>query len=462
MGYLKKILLYSILLVLILTSTTIVSSSKNLKQSKTKLLNKEVAADFLQQEAISADDELSMEDIQKFAITLMQIKHYYFKNIKNSELLDRALKGLVSSLDPHSAFLDQKENIELTSATEGQFGGIGIELTLEDNFPKIIAPLDNSPAKLAGLQSGDYIIKIDNNFVEGVKLPEIISQLRGKQGTKVKLGIIRKGQNKPLFFNVTREVIKPQSITSYLLDQDLAYIRIAVFQEPTAKDFTNAIYQLNKSSTHGLKGLILDLRNNPGGLLASAISVANELIDNDQKGDEEIIVHTKGKVPDANSMVIATPGDLLKGEPIVVLINEGSASAAEIVAGALQDNKRAILIGTKSFGKGSVQSIIPIDQQSSIKITTALYYTPLNKTIQAEGLTPDFLVPELAPFNTLQSDEQLSVTEKNLSGHIVKQQKTLKKESVNKPLPEQLRNDYQLAEAIKIIKVMRFTKLTTP
>lgn len=363
-----------------------------------------------------------LKDIQRFSTVIMQIKRYYIEPIKDDTLFENAMRGMVSSLDPHSSYLDEEDLKDLQTATTGKFGGIGVEIIPESGYIKVISPLDDTPAYKAGIKPGDLIIRIDNKLIKEMTMREAINLIRGKRGSYVALTILRKGEKKPLKILVKREVIKVQTIKTKLLDNSYGYIRIAFFQTHAKQDLENAIKSLEKQSGGPLKGLVLDLRNNPGGLLDAAIEIADSFLDLNHLDNKYggLIVYTKGRIPNADVKAKATVGgDLIHDIPMVVLINEGSASASEIVAGALQDYKRAIIMGTRSFGKGSVQTVFPIDNTTALKLTTALYYTPSGRSIQAMGIVPDVLVSNLAVTKT-DNDEILidPINESDLSGHL--------------------------------------------
>jgi carboxyl-terminal processing protease len=385
-----------------------------------------------------------LKDIQRFSTVIMQIKRYYIEPVNDDTLFENAMKGMVSSLDPHSSYLDEDDLKDLQTATTGKFGGIGVEIIPESGYIKVISPLDDTPAYKAGIKAGDLIIRIDSKLIKEMTMREAINLIRGKRGSYVALTILRKGEKKPLKILVKRDVIKVQTIKSKLLAKGYGYIRIAFFQTRAKQDLSNAIKNLEKQSAAPLKGLILDLRNNPGGLLDAAIDVANSFLDaNHLKKYNGLIVYTKGRIPHADIKAKATPGDLIHEVPMVVLINEGSASASEIVAGALQDYKRAVIMGTRSFGKGSVQTVFPIDNTAALKLTTALYYTPSGRSIQAMGIVPDVIVTNLAVTKT-ETDDMLidPINENDLSGHL----KNGNGKSFNENLEEKTKNENALAQ----------------
>lgn len=357
------------------------------------------------------DDALSIEDIQRFSSALRQIKHYYVKQVADEELFDNAIRGMLEGLDPYSSYLDEEDFEQLQAITQGKFAGVGIEITSENELIKVVTPLEGGPADKAGIKPGDTIIRVDETQMKGMSLKNALQLIRGKKGTAVKLTIMRNGTSQLIEFDITRDIVKIQSVSSELLDQAYGYVRIRYFQTRTSEQVVNAIDALKKQAGQPLKGLILDVRNNPGGLLDAAIQVSDIFIHNDNIGSEELIVFTQGRHDINNLIAIAQPGDILNNAPIIVLINEGSASAAEIVAGALKDNHRAILLGTQSFGKGTVQTLIPLDENHAIKLTTALYYTPTGEEIHLKGITPDYLVEQQND-----GDQQLSQALKMLKG----------------------------------------------
>lgn len=397
---------------------------------------------------------IPLEDVQRFSNAIGQIKKYYVKPVDDKELFDNAIRGMLSGLDPHSTYLDEDSFKELQTSTSGEFGGLGIEVTMEDGIVKVVTPLVDTPAFKAGIKAGDYIIKLGDKSVQGISLQDAVNMMRGKAGTTIDLTILRKGVNKPLVFSLIREKILIKSVKSKLLDDNYGYVRLTQFQAMTAQDMEKAIAQLKLQAGGKLKGLILDLRNNPGGLLDSAIQVSDAFIDNDKKGNEEMIVYTQGRLPGSKFTALANPGDILQNAPLIVLINNGSASASEIVAGALKDNKRAIIVGTQSFGKGSVQTVLPLDDKRAIKLTTALYYTPSGVSIQAKGITPDIIIEEIAVPKSGKQTDLTSFSEAELNGHLLNQSgnSSEKANSTNKDDQSLLYEDYQLYAALTILK----------
>lgn len=339
---------------------------------------------------------------QRFVNAIAIIKNYYISDPSDKTLFDNAIKGMVENLDPHSSYLDADDLKELETAVSGEFVGIGVELSTQDGVLKVVSPIEGSPAEKAGLKPGDLIIKIDDKIVQNMSLREAVNRIKGKNDTQVSLTILRKSYDKPLKLTITRNTIKLITLKKRMLDDHYAYIRLTFFQGPLDQDLAQAIKELQ--SKYSLKGIILDLRNNPGGLLDVSAKVADTFLDIDKTQQfHNLIVYTKGRIPGADMSLKVTGHDLTQGLPLVVLINNGSASASEIVAGALQDYHRAIIMGTVSFGKGSVQTVLPLDD-GAIKLTTALYHTPSGRIIQAKGIEPDVVAPAL------------EVNEKNLSG----------------------------------------------
>ena len=407
------------------------------------------------QETNQNNQRIPMEDVQRFSNALSEIKKYYVRPITDKELFDNAIRGMLSGLDPHSGYLDENDFKELQTTTNGEFGGLGIEVTIEDGVVKVVTPLVDTPAFKAGIKSGDYIIKLGQKSVQGLDLKEAVDLMRGKPGSTIDLTVLRKGMNKPLSFTLVREKIQIKSVKSKLLDNQYGYIRLTQFQAQTDKDMEQAVAQLKQQAGGHLKGLVLDLRNNPGGLLDSAIQISDAFLDKDKKGKQEMIVYTQGRLPGSKFTAMANPGDIINQAPMVVLINNGSASASEIVAGALKDNKRAIILGTRSFGKGSVQTVLPLDSKRGIKLTTALYFTPSGTSIQAKGITPDIIVEEVTiPKEGDNKEGFAGFAEADLSGHIANQ--TESKNTNVKPSTTDNKNllheDYQLYTALTILE----------
>lgn len=404
-----------------------------------------------EEETKTTTTRIPMEDVQRFSNAIGQIKKYYVKPTDDKELFDNAIRGMLNGLDPHSSYLDEESFKELQTSTSGEFGGLGLEVTMEDGVVKVVTPLVDTPAFKAGIKSGDYIIKLGSQSVQGISLQEAVNLMRGKPGTTIDLTILRKGAEKPLTFSLIREKILIKSVKSKLLDDSYGYVRLTQFQAMTAQDMEKAIAQLKQQAGGKLKGLILDLRNNPGGLLDSAIQVSDAFLDNDKKGEEELIVYTQGRLPGSKFTAVANPGDILNKAPLVILINNGSASASEIVAGALKDNKRAIILGTRSFGKGSVQTILPLDEKRAIKLTTALYYTPSGTSIQAKGITPDIVIEEVEVPKAKKAAFS-GFSEAELNGHLSNKDEKADNDSSDKDDQALLYEDYQLYSALTILK----------
>lgn len=337
----------------------------------------------LAEEEEQAQEQVPLKDLRIFAEVFGRIKGEYVEPVDDKKLLKSAIRGMLSGLDPHSTYLDREAYRDLQVGTSGEFGGLGIEVGMENGFVKVIAPIDDTPAQRAGIKTGDLIIRIDDKPVKGMSLNDAVTTMRGKPGTRIILTILREGVDRPFNLDLERGIIQVASVKSRTLEPGYGYVRISHFQSRTTEDLLSALNGLEKENDGGLKGLVLDLRNNPGGVLNSAVGVSDAFL------GEGIIVYTKERGEDSELRFKAGPDDVLKGAPIVVLVNGGSASASEIVAGALQDHKRAIIMGYPTFGKGSVQTIVPIDEATALKLTTARYYTPSGHSIQAHGIEPD-------------------------------------------------------------------------
>ena len=393
--------------------------------------------------AHAAKTSLPLNQLQTFSEVYLKIKQNYVVDVSDKEIFDNAIKGMLEGLDPHSTFLNEKDFSDLKIGTRGEFGGLGIEVTMEDGIVKVIAPIDDTPAFKAGIKSGDLIIKIDNSSVKGLSLNKAVDLMRGKVGSPILLTIARKGESGPIEIKIIRAKIKVKSVKYELIHDNYGYIRIASFQNKTGKSLADAISDLNKKSKNNINGYVIDMRNNPGGVLGAAVDVSDAFI----KGGKKL-VYTKGKSADAMYEFTSNDTDLAEEKPIVVLINGGSASASEIVAGALQDHKRAIIMGTQSFGKGSVQTILPITSRTAVKITTARYYTPNGRSIQAKGITPDIIVKNL---ELTDLSENTMMKESDLKGHLENTDKE-KLEDKSEQQDQKLLNDYQLSEAINLLK----------
>ena len=393
---------------------------------------------------LSATEEqtaLPLDELRTFAEVFNQIRTGYVEEIDDSTLLEFAIEGMLMGLDPHSMYLTEDAYQGLQDSTSGEFTGLGLEVGTENGYVKIIAPIDGSPAAEAGLQSGDIILKLDNVPVKGMPLNEAIDIMRGPKDSKIVLSIGRPGNNEPFEVTLVRNTIKVASVRQRLLEPGYGYIRIAQFQSSTGADVKNSLDKL--LSKGALKGLVLDLRNNPGGILSASVDVAGLFM------DEGNVVYTEGRVSSSDARYDAAPLDATDGAPMVVLINQGSASASEIVAGALQDHSRAVIMGTQSFGKGSVQSILPMSDSRAIKLTTAVYFTPNGRSIQAEGIVPDILV-ERATITAYDSTQR--TTEADLSGHLSNANGTGQSKKDVVVEKELLTDDNQLYEALALLK----------
>ena len=426
--------------------------------------------------------QLPLEDLRAFAEVFGKIKSDYVEPVEDKKLISEAINGMLSGLDPHSAYLDVDAFKDLQAGTQGEFGGLGIEVGMEDGFVKVVSPIEDTPAYKAGLKSGDLIIKLDETPVKGMTLNDAVKRMRGKPDTQITLTVLRKSETKPLIITLTRAVIKVQSVKYKLAEPGYAYARITQFQEHTGADLAKALKAMHTENKGELKGLILDLRNNPGGLLNAAVGVSAAFLPQD-----ELVVYTEGRIDDAKMRLTANPENYVRGGPkddynrdlppemrnvpMVVLINGGSASASEIVAGALQDHKRAIVLGTQSFGKGSVQTILPMNNGTAIKLTTARYFTPKGRSIQATGIVPDIQVEEA----TLNLAEQgLSIREADLSRHLLNPKDngapiapekpskiitpepaapgTEKTDDKAAPMEPGSKNDFQFTQAVNLLK----------
>jgi len=361
--------------------------------------------------AKQAEQPLPIDELRTFTEVFSRIKADYVEPVEDKKLLRDAIQGMLAGLDPHSSYLDPEGFKELRVGTEGEFGGLGIEVTMEDGFVKVVSPIEDTPAARAGLKTGDLIIRLDSKAVKGMTLNDAVKQMRGKPGSDIVLTVVREGEPKPLTFTLTRAVIKVQSVKFRMLENGFGYVRIAQFQANTGDALKDALAKLKVQNKNNLTGLVLDLRNNPGGVLNAAVAVSDAFL------STGLIVYTEGRVADSELKFSATPADLINGAPMVVLVNGGSASASEIVAGALQDHKRAVIMGTKTFGKGSVQTILPMSGNAALKITTARYFTPSGRSIQAKGIEPDVVTEEARVTKREKGTDNL-LKEADLPGHI--------------------------------------------
>ena len=401
---------------------------------------------------VTAQDKapLPLDELRTFAEVMDRIKTAYVEPIDDKTLLENAIKGMLSNLDPHSAYLEPEAFAELQESTSGEFGGLGIEVGSEDGFIKVVSPIDDTPASKAGIEAGDLIVRIDGQPTKGLSLMEAVDKMRGKAGSKIQLTLVREG-GKPFDVELTRAVIKVRSVKSQLLDNGYGLIRISQFQVGTGEEVGKALARLRKDNGKKLSGLVLDLRNNPGGVLQAAVEVADHFL---TKG---LIVYTKGRIANSELRFSADPADASEGVPLVVLINGGSASASEIVAGALQDHKRGVLMGTDSFGKGSVQTVLPLNNDRALKLTTALYFTPSGRSIQAQGIVPDI---EVARAKLTREDGGELLKEADLAGHLGNGNGGADKPSGSKK-PQAANpqdDDYQLSQALNLLKGLNVTR----
>jgi len=411
-------------------------------------------------------ETLPLKDLQTFVEILNRVKSDYVEPVKDETLLENAVRGMLAGLDPHSSYLDKSEYKDLNASTTGKFGGLGIEVQLSNGLVKVVSPIDDTPAAKAGVKAGDLIVKIDDTPVKGLTLQDAVTKMRGDPGTKIVLTLVRESQPAPLVLELKRDFIKVASVRGRSIEPGFGYVRISQFTATTGKNLSDELAKLKKEGD--LKGLVLDLRNNPGGLLTAAVDVSDEFLN---KG---AIVSIKGRDADSTRAFDASVGDALDGRPLVVLVNGGSASAAEIVAGAIQDQKRGVLIGSKTFGKGSVQTILPLNNESAIKITTARYYTPSGRSIQAEGIVPDVTIQPLKISKLDPSEIGEGVSEADLKGRLdnpnakseddkakdAKPAEDAKKDDKKDGKPEPINiadlavNDYELYEALNLLKGM--------
>ena len=404
----------------------------------------------------NAEATLPLDELRNFTQVFSRIKADYVEPVDDKTLLENAIRGMVSGLDPHSSYLDTSDYHDLQVGTTGEFGGLGIEVSMEDGFVKVISPIDDTPAQRAGVEAGDLIIRLDETPVKGLTLRDAVNLMRGEVGADILLTIVREGEEKPLKITITRDKIKVKSVKFRLVEPDIGYVRITQFQQRTGENLLEAIDSLAEENNNALGGIILDLRNNPGGVLSAAVDVSDAFL---EKG---LIVYTEGRIKNSEMTFNARPGDEIDGAPLIVLVNEGSASASEIVAGALQDHKRALIIGNKTFGKGSVQTILPLGRDSAIKLTTARYFTPAGRSIQAEGIVPDIVLDHIK-VSSVNNKPAHSLKEADLSGHL-SNGRHQNKEGENSTASESeeqshadkraklAKQDYQLYEAVNMLK----------
>jgi carboxyl-terminal processing protease len=437
-----------------------------------------------------AANALPIEELRSFADVYSAIKQGYVEPVEDKKLITHAISGMLANLDPHSAYLDPDSFKDLQVSTQGEFGGLGIEVGMEDGFVKVVSPIEDTPAFRAGLKPGDLIIKIDDTPVKGMTLNDAVKKMRGKPKTQIRLTVVRKSEQRSFDVTLTREKIKVQSVKSKLLDGGYGYLRVTQFQEETAPDVVRHLDKLSKADKEakgeGVKGLVLDLRNDPGGLLNGAVGVSAAFLP-----PQVLVTSTDGRTEDAKRRYMANPEDYQRGTrddfmknlppwaktvPMIVLVNGGSASASEIVAGALQDHKRAVVMGTQTFGKGSVQTVLPLSNNAAIKLTTARYFTPSGRSIQAKGITPDIVVEESANGNSSRTRVREADLERHLTGEGEKADpaapakpasKADKKDkgkadeaddSPHAPMEFASPKDYQLGQAVNLLKAWQIIK----
>ena len=402
---------------------------------------------FSGQAKVAAVPREDYESLETFTNILAIVRKNYVDEVNTKELMTGAINGMLNSMDPHSGYLTPELYKELQMDTQGRFGGLGIEITIRNGMLTVVSPIEDTPAFRAGIKAGDQIFKIDDEFTKDMNLMQAVKKMRGLKGSKLNLSIKREGVPDLLNFSIVRDTIRVQSVRSRVLEEGYAYIRLAQFQERSDRDLQKALEKLS-SEKGGVKGLVLDLRNNPGGLLTQAVRVADLFL------DSGMIVYTEGRLENQKQKYFARKEGSWTEFPIVVLVNGGSASASEIVAGALQDHKRAVILGTKTFGKGSVQTILPLDDNSALRLTTARYFTPKGRSIQATGIVPD-IVLENVPVQEVRAEEKkrLGLREENLPGHLQNQQEQKEKEKqAQQEKEESVENDGQLKRALELLK----------
>ena len=397
-------------------------------------------------------EALPLEELQVFTEVFGKLKSEYIDPVDDATLLRNAIEGMLNGMDPHSAFLGPEEFDDMRISTEGKFGGLGIEVTAKDGFIRVVSPIDDTPAHAAGIMSGDIITMLDDEPIRGISLKDAVDRMRGKPGTKIKLTIFRQTETGPIEVTLTRAVIKVASVKGEMLEEGFGYVRVTRFQKETAENLHAKIKEFQRSDGQPLKGLILDLRNNPGGILGGAVQISDMFLE----GGE--IVSTRGRRPDTDLSYMAKPDDVLDDAPMVVLVNGGSASASEIVAGALQDHQRAIILGTRTFGKGSVQTVIPMNNGGALKLTIARYYTPSNRSIQAKGIVPDIVAEQK---EVTVAENSRSFGEADLVGHLQNESDSSAKSGEGRETVVSLllASDYQLQEALNVLKGMNLVKL---
>jgi carboxyl-terminal processing protease len=398
------------------------------------------------------EDAIDLDDVRRFSRVYEVVRQAYVEKVDNKTLMDAAISGMLSQLDPHSAYLDKEGLQQLSEDTTGQYSGLGIEVLQTDGGLHIVTPIDDTPAARAGIQPGDDIVKINGTTIDPQNVDAMFKQLRGEPGSKIRLTIVHANSDKPIDLELVRENIAIASVKTRQLEPGYAYIRLTQFQSDTAADLEKKLAELLQK-TGPLKGAVLDLRNNPGGLLTAAVSVSDDLL------DAGVIVTTRGRLPDANLRFAAHPGDLLDGAPLVVLVNHGTASAAEIVSGALKDNHRALIIGQRTFGKGVVQTVLPLDADHAVKITTARYYTPNGTSIQAKGIQPDIVLADLAVRKADRVAGGVNF-ESDLPHHLANEKAATARVDTADEEARLATRDYALSQALNVLKGMSLNRGT--
>lgn len=454
----QKILDYSATLLILIGSAGLALAQEEPLPEETPAVETDTAAE--------GRTEIPFDEIRTFAEVFAKVKNDYVEQVNDRQLIESAIRGLLEGLDPHSAYLNKDEFESLQEGTSGEFGGLGIEVSMENGFVKVIAPIDDTPAQKAGIKAGDIIIRLDDTPVKGMSLNDAVDKMRGRPGTDITITLSREGLEQPLVLTLTRDTITRKSAWVRTLEPGFGYLRISNFQTNTANDAQRVLETLKAENNGSLKGLILDLRNNPGGILSGAVAISDLFL------EDGLIVYTEGRVNDSRLSFSAKPVDLIDNAPLIVLVNGGSASASEIVAGALQDHKRAVIMGQQTFGKGSVQTILPMTNDSALKLTTARYFTPSGRSIQAAGITPDIAIDEVK-IEKIEAGV-LTVTEANLNRHLINNT-TGEPPAAEEPAPpvepqeaepaqppESLsQTDYALYEALNVLKGLVFAQKKT-
>jgi carboxyl-terminal processing protease len=389
--------------------------------------------------------------LRTFSEVFGRIQKDYVEPVSDQKILEDAIRGMLAGLDPHSTYLDQEQYNDLRVGTTGQFGGLGIEVGMENGFIKVISPIDDTPAQRAGVEAGDLIIRLDDKPVKGMTLEEAVKSMRGEAGSEITLTVVREKEERPFTIKIVRDIIKIRSVRSRMVEDGYGYVRISSFQSRTGEGLRTNLRDLEEANNGKLKGLVLDLRNNPGGVLNAAVTVSDAFLTNG------LIVYTEGRMEDSAFKYQATSNEILFGAPIVVLINAGSASASEIVAGALQDHKRAVIMGEKSFGKGSVQTVVPTSNGGAIKLTTARYYTPAGRSIQAEGIVPDILLSRVR-LEELDNPGIRPISESDLSNHLTNGSEDSGKSKKEVADHQTIARDYPLIQAINVLKGINISR----